>query len=246
MTEPIKLPPLTVKMLMDVFGSHADIPPALLCTLWKDGIDIDETSMRAQMLVEAYARLAIEQNTAELRAEVERLRAELSATTERLENRAGAVQALCAETVRLEAERDEALKKTEDMVKNWSLIHSALEAAGIYLRSRDDDWLQEIIIQCAKERDTEGDEAVNIHELKTWPEYFKAVVSGSKTFEFRRDDRGFFPGDKLYLREWNPETARYTGRFVCKRVSYILRDFPGIESGHVVMALQDDEQEPTK
>jgi hypothetical protein len=70
MTEPIKLPPLTVKMLMDVFGSHADIPPALLCTSWKDGIDIDETSMRAQMLVEAYARLAVEQNTAELRAEL--------------------------------------------------------------------------------------------------------------------------------------------------------------------------------
>ena len=74
MSEPIKLPPLTVKMLMDVFGSHADIPPALLCTSWKDGIDIDETSMRAQMLVEAYARIAVEQGTAELRAEVERLR----------------------------------------------------------------------------------------------------------------------------------------------------------------------------
>jgi hypothetical protein len=76
MTEPIKLPPLTVKMLMDVFGSHADIPPALLCTSWKDGIDIDETSMRAQMLVEAYARLAVEQATAELRAEIEMLRAD--------------------------------------------------------------------------------------------------------------------------------------------------------------------------
>jgi hypothetical protein len=81
MTEPIKLPPLTVKMLMDVFGSHADIPPALLCTSWKDGIDIDETSMRAQMLVEAYARLAVEQNTADLKAEVERLRAELARLT---------------------------------------------------------------------------------------------------------------------------------------------------------------------
>jgi Na+/phosphate symporter len=68
MTKPIKLPPLTVKMLMDVFGSHADIPPALLCTSWKDGIDIDETSMRAQMLVEACARLAVEQATADLRS----------------------------------------------------------------------------------------------------------------------------------------------------------------------------------
>lgn len=87
---------------------------------------------------------------------------------------------------------------------------------------------------------------MTIHELKTWPEYFKAVASGSKTFEFRRDDRGFFPGDKLYLREWNPETARYTGSFVCKCVSYILRDYPGIEAGYVVMALQDEPQEAAK
>jgi predicted RNase H-like nuclease (RuvC/YqgF family) len=48
-----------------------------------------------------------------LRAEVERLRAELSATTERLENRAGTVRALCAETVRLQAERDEARAEAE-------------------------------------------------------------------------------------------------------------------------------------
>jgi hypothetical protein len=66
--------------------------------------------------VEAYARLAVERATAELRAEVERLRAELSATTERLENRAGTVQALCAETVRLEAERDEARAERDALV----------------------------------------------------------------------------------------------------------------------------------
>jgi hypothetical protein len=84
------------------------------------------------------------------------------------------------------------------------------------------------------------------HHLKTWPEYFKAIYSGSKTFELRKDDRGFFPGDRLYLREWNPETEEYTGRLLCKRVSYALRDFPGVEPGYVIMALQDDDQEPTK
>jgi hypothetical protein len=133
MSEPIKLPPLTVKMLMDVFGLHADIPPALLCTSWKDGIDIDETSMRAQMLVEAYARLAIEQNTAEHRAEVERLRAELSATTERLENRAGTVRALCAETVRLEAElaaREQAMlaldHRAQENLAKWAEARAEL------------------------------------------------------------------------------------------------------------------------
>jgi hypothetical protein len=29
------------------------------------------------------------------------------------------------------------------------------------------------------------------HELKMWPEFFKHVWSGDKTFELRVDDRGF-------------------------------------------------------
>lgn len=31
--------------------------------------------------------------------------------------------------------------------------------------------------------------------LKCWPEYFRDVKSGKKTFEFRRDDRAFEVGD---------------------------------------------------
>ena len=30
-----------------------------------------------------------------------------------------------------------------------------------------------------------------IHELKIYPEYFKAVISGEKTFEIRKNDRPF-------------------------------------------------------
>jgi len=73
--------------------------------LWRRAI---EKAIRpgASLPLMDWARAAAELRR--LHAEVERLRAELSATTERLENRAGTVQALCAETVRLEAERDEA------------------------------------------------------------------------------------------------------------------------------------------
>lgn len=46
-------PKVTLRVLMEVFGSHADIPPALLTTSWKDGIDIDEPSRKAQKLVDA-------------------------------------------------------------------------------------------------------------------------------------------------------------------------------------------------
>jgi hypothetical protein len=94
MTEPIKLPPLTVRMLMDVFRSHARIPPALLSASWKDGIDIDAPSPKAQRLVESFATLAVEQATADLRAMLDR-------AIERLHAAEAALQPV-------KAERDEA------------------------------------------------------------------------------------------------------------------------------------------
>lgn len=47
-----------------------------------------------------------------------------------------------------------------------------------------------------------------VHHLKTWPEYWDAVCDGTKTFEVRKDDRGFQVGDTLELLRWNPETKR--------------------------------------
>ena len=35
------------------------------------------------------------------------------------------------------------------------------------------------------------------HDLKILPEYFEAVTSGMKTFELRKDDRGFATGDHV-------------------------------------------------
>lgn len=42
------------------------------------------------------------------------------------------------------------------------------------------------------------------HELKTWPQYFCRVADGTKTFEVRKNDRGFQPGDEVILKEWDP------------------------------------------
>lgn len=66
-----------------------------------------------------------------------------------------------------------------------------------------------------------------VHELKTWPAPFEAVVAGRKPYEIRRADRPFAVGDDLHLREWRPAEGggggHYTGREVVVTVTYITR-----------------------
>ncbi len=51
---------------------------------------------------------------------------------------------------------------------------------------------------------TEGRHEVEVHELKTWPEYFRDVKRGFKLHEIRENDRDYSVGDLLVLREWIP------------------------------------------
>lgn len=83
---------------------------------------------------------------------------------------------------------------------------------------------------------------VTTHRLKSWPEFFEAVISGLKPFEVRINDRGFQQDDILVLEEWNPETEKYTGRMATVRVTYVLDAGPGIirrglQDGYVVMGI---------
>ena len=76
------------------------------------------------------------------------------------------------------------------------------------------------------------------HELKTWPEFFEAMLSGEKRFEARKNDRGFQVGDTLLLREWVPSGEFYTGRKAYFHVKYILDDPKfGVQRGFVVMSV---------
>lgn len=90
-----------------------------------------------------------------------------------------------------------------------------------------------------------------IHELKTWPDFFERIEDGSKTFEIRRNDRGFQAGDVLRLREYNPTgdhnecaddqcvTKRYTGREAFRKVGFVASGtLFGLNLGeHVVLSL---------
>lgn len=94
------------------------------------------------------------------------------------------------------------------------------------------------------------------HELKVWLQYFAALESGVKTFEFRKDDRTprFAVGDTLRLRETRPmdiseipgwalndgctEGEAYTGRECTRVVTYVARGRL-IPDGYCVMSLTD-------
>ncbi|ARO06830.1 DUF3850 domain-containing protein [Lactiplantibacillus plantarum] len=74
-----------------------------------------------------------------------------------------------------------------------------------------------------------------VHELKIQSKYFKAVLMGVKTFEIRKNDRGFKLDDMLILEEWLPDTKVYTGKKLARKVTYIT-DYQQ-KPGYVVMAI---------
>lgn len=97
------------------------------------------------------------------------------------------------------------------------------------------------------------------HTLKLPEPYFSAVLSGEKTFEVRRNDRGFQRGDTLVLQD---TTRCDCGQAECARrrpsiVRYVtfafsgdpnLRDLGGVVPGYVVLGLghpDDQFEQPT-
>ena len=79
----------------------------------------------------------------------------------------------------------------------------------------------------------------NIHCLKIWPEFFKAVVAGDKTFEIRKNDRRFRVGDVLVLEEFDPKKCDYTGEKSRAKITYVLEGGQfGLKSGFVCMGIK--------
>lgn len=77
------------------------------------------------------------------------------------------------------------------------------------------------------------------HDLKILPQYFQAVAEGRKTFEIRKDDRGFQAGDTVRLYEVAgagfQKGVKPTGRECTAKIGYVT----GYEQqpGHVVFSL---------
>jgi hypothetical protein len=78
-----------------------------------------------------------------------------------------------------------------------------------------------------------------VHYLKTWTPFFKAVKSGTKQFEVRKNDRDYEVGDTLILNDFNPSTEKFSGDWVPKLVIYKLDDTRFVKEGFVILGMKD-------
>lgn len=80
---------------------------------------------------------------------------------------------------------------------------------------------------------------MKVHELKTVQPFFNQVAEGKKRFELRKNDRDFKYNDILILREWSPVMENYMGNDVVVRVTGVLDQFVGLQSGYCILHISE-------
>lgn len=78
-----------------------------------------------------------------------------------------------------------------------------------------------------------------VHDVKLGATFFDDVKTGRKTFELRKNDRGYKEGDTIVLHEYKDGTT--TGRTITKKIVYMLEDFTGLEDGYCILGLGEVE-----
>ena len=79
-----------------------------------------------------------------------------------------------------------------------------------------------------------------VHDVKLGTTFFDDVKTGRKTFELRKNDRGYKEGDIIVMHEYKDGTT--TGRTITKKIVYMLEDFTGLEDGYCILGLGEVEE----
>lgn len=75
----------------------------------------------------------------------------------------------------------------------------------------------------------------NIHHVKLGETFFEDVKTGRKSFELRKNDRGYKQGDMIVFYEY--KDGKYTPNLIKKKIVYVLQDFTGLEEGFCILGL---------
>ena len=74
-----------------------------------------------------------------------------------------------------------------------------------------------------------------VHNIRLAKTYFNDVASGKKSFELRKNDRGYKVGDMLEMLEF--ADGRNTGRIIQAEVTYMLEGYTGLEEGYCILGI---------
>ena len=86
-----------------------------------------------------------------------------------------------------------------------------------------------------------------MNTLKVFIKYADAIMSGTKTFEIRKNDRNFKVGDKIVFDVVSNEgisigaAARHPLNGQTYRIDYILADFEGLAQNYVALAISKED-----
>jgi len=75
-----------------------------------------------------------------------------------------------------------------------------------------------------------------IHEVKLATLFWDDVVSGVKSFELRKNDRGYKQGDGLKMQEY--AGGNYTGRYILADIVYMLEEYTGLQEGYCILGVK--------
>lgn len=85
------------------------------------------------------------------------------------------------------------------------------------------------------------------HRLKVLIKYADAIINGIKTFEVRKNDRGYEVGDKIVFNvvaddcHSFKEAAMHPLNGATYRIDYILDDFEGLAQKYVALAISKED-----
>lgn len=73
------------------------------------------------------------------------------------------------------------------------------------------------------------------HEIKIAASYYEDVASGKKSFELRKNDRGYKEGDSLKMLEF--KDGKHTGHTIDADIIYMLEDYTGLAEGYCILGI---------
>ena len=83
---------------------------------------------------------------------------------------------------------------------------------------------------------SEGNIEHKQHELKIAVSAYEDVISGKKSFELRKNDRGYKQGDSLKMLEF--KDGKHTGRMIDADIIYMLEDYTGLTEGYCILGIR--------